>query len=108
MRVSLVSLTEVFYRAFFISCKANARAQHTNARVRHTQTGHSTHSSYVRWLNVTATLSNFNFRHGPSGFESQKAFQPKLCPPYKAYCLLSNGPQFAPVAVKDRDGKSLA
>jgi hypothetical protein len=29
-------------------------------------------------------------------------------PPYKAYCLLSSGSQFAHVAVFNRDGKSLA
>ena len=32
----------------------------------------------------------------------------KVMPPHKAYCLSSNGPQFAHVAVFYSDGKSLA
>jgi hypothetical protein len=46
-----------------------------------------------------------NLRHDQSGFESQKAFQPKLCTIIMAYCLLSNGPQFVQAEVFNFDGK---
>ena len=44
-----------------------------------------------------------NTRHNQSGFEPHKAFQAKLYPLIKTYCLLSNGPQF--VQVYKREGK---
>jgi len=46
-----------------------------------------------------------NLRHGQSGFESQKIFQPNLYPRIDAYCLLSNGPHFVHLEVFNRDGK---
>jgi len=42
-----------------------------------------------------------------SGFESQKAHQPKNMPLHKTYCLLNNGPQYAHFGVINLDGKPL-
>ena len=53
-------------------------------------------------LNFTASL-NFNFRHGKSGFESQKTFQPKLCPFKRPIASRA-----MPTSRFNRDGKSLA
>jgi len=53
-------------------------------------------------LNFAGSL---NLRHDQSGFESQKAFQPRLCPLIKSYYLLSNGLQFVHVEVFSREGK---
>jgi len=48
-------------------------------------------------------------RRDQSGFASQEAFESKLLPPpTEAYCLLSNGPQFAHVEVFNSDGKLIS
>ena len=49
--------------------------------------------------------ASLNLRYYQFGFESQKAFQPKLCPLIKDYCLLSNVLQFVHVEVISGEGK---
>lgn len=47
--------------------------------------------------------ASIRLRHDPSGFESRKAFHPMLRSFIKAYCLLSNCPQFVHVELFNRD-----
>ena len=60
---------------------------------------------WTRSLHLSAWLSlESKLRHDQSGFESQKAFQPNLCPSIDAYCLLSSGPHFVHHEFFNRDG----
>jgi hypothetical protein len=47
--------------------------------------------------------ASLRLRHDPSVFQSQKSFHPMLHSFIKAYCLLSNGPQFVHVELFNRD-----
>ena len=90
-----------FFRNFFLSCKVNTRVQHT-------QMEHGLHS-----LQLGGCTYLFDFRRQSnlkheSGFKSQTVFRPKLCPPVKTYCLLSNGPQFVHVVVLNYDQKLIS
>jgi len=46
-----------------------------------------------------------NLRHGQSGLEIHRPFQPNLCLLIKVYCLVSNCGPYIHVEVFNRDGK---
>jgi len=93
------TLTEGF-SVILLRSKANARVQRRDAAL--------TLPRHGGLIGVPDLCRESCFRHDQSVFESQRAFQPKLCPLKKAYDLLSNGPHLVHVEVFKRDGNSLA
>ena len=64
-----------------------------------------TRKDWARPALVPRNVAKFHkyFKHDQSGFESQKEFSVQVMPPHEAYCLLSNGPHYAHVAVFKRE-----
>ena len=93
----LITLNEVFTTPFFSVVR---RMPGCNRQRQGTAWTLPRHGDFT-W--VPGFRCESYLRHDQSGFESWRAFQPKLWPLIKAYCLLSNNRQFVHVEAFDRD-----